>query len=109
MKVLNVRTRGVAWMAVVALLTLPLATGCESKQQREENTRLKGQVASLTTEKAGVQRRVDDLTQENTRLKAKVDELTGKVKELEAKHAPAAKPAVKAPTKAPTKPAPAKK
>lgn len=100
---MKARTRSAAGVMLAVFLVLPLVSGCESKQQREENTRLKGQVASLTQQKADLQKRVDETTQEHGRLQAKVDELTQKISEAEAKKAvskPAAKAAVKpAPTK----------
>ena len=97
---MNVRSRSAAWILAAVLVALPFVSGCESKQQREENTRLKGQVSSLTQEKTDLQKRVDQATQENTALKAKVDELTQKVTELEASKKAPAKPAAKAPAKA---------
>lgn len=101
---MNVRTRSAAWILAAVLVALPFVSGCESKQQREENTRLKGQVASLSQEKADLQKRVDQAVEGNTALTAKVNELTQKVAELEAKKKAPVKPAAKAPAKkAPTK------
>lgn len=106
-------------VAVTVMALLPLLGGlggCETKQQREENARLKSQVESLTRETSDLRRQVDASQQEQSRLQAQVEELNQKVHTLEAQKAAAAKPPAKAASKATVKPttttgqkAPAKK
>ncbi len=96
--------RMMPWVAVGLVALLPILGGCESKQQREENAKLKAQVQALTQEKGELQRKADGAQQEQVQLKAKVDELTKKVGEAEAKLAAAAKPAPKPAAKPTVKP-----
>lgn len=88
---------------ILSFLFLPVLSGCESKQMKEENARLKQQVDTLNKDKMGMQaqssqvaaqldeqkKRNADLEKENADLKAKVAELQKKSPK------PAAKPAVK--------------
>ncbi|HET8760180.1 MAG TPA: hypothetical protein VFN94_03880, partial [Nitrospiria bacterium] len=89
---MTTKQRLLPWMAVGLMVALPLLGGCESKQQREENVKLKAQVQTLTQEKGQWQQKVDAAQQEQAKLTAQVNELTQKV-------ADAAKPAAKAAAK----------
>jgi signal transduction histidine kinase len=102
---MTTKQRLLPWMAVGLMVALPLLGGCESKQQREENVKLKAQVQTLTQEKGQWQQKVDAAQQEQAKLTAQVNELTQKVADAEAKLAAAAKPAAKAAAKPAAKPA----
>ena len=91
--------RVITWLALLALLTTPILSACESSKLKEENEGLRKQIESLTSEKAqlqsqvkesmskgsGLTAKVDELTRVNDELKAKVDELSKVNEELKAK------------------------
>jgi peptidoglycan hydrolase CwlO-like protein len=95
----NAMKRMITWLGLLALLTIPILSACESRSLKQENEGLKKQIESLTSEKAqlGSQvkeyvskgseltARVDELTKVNEELKAKVDELSKLNEELKAK------------------------
>jgi len=95
----NAMKRVITWLALLALLTTPFLSACESNKLKEENEGLKKRIESLTQEKAQLELqvkesisegseltgKVDELTRVNGELKAKVDELSKVNEELKAK------------------------
>ncbi|HTN43903.1 MAG TPA: hypothetical protein VMN77_08935 [Nitrospiria bacterium] len=87
---------------IFSFLFLPVLSGCESKQLKDENAKLKQQVDTMTKDKAGMQAQMGqtmaqmdemkkknaDLEKENGDLKAKVAELQKKSPKSSAKTAP---------------------
>jgi peptidoglycan hydrolase CwlO-like protein len=92
---------------ILSFLFLPVLSGCESKQLKDENAKLKQQVDTLNKDKMGMQAQasqmaaqVDELKKKNADLEKETVDLKAKVAELQKKgpkpaEKPAAKPAVK--------------
>jgi peptidoglycan hydrolase CwlO-like protein len=88
---------------VLSFLFLPVLSGCESKQLKEENAKMKQQVDTLTKDKMGMQAQVaqvtaqvDELKKKNADLEKENGDLKSKLAELQKKSPkPAAKPAAK--------------
>jgi peptidoglycan hydrolase CwlO-like protein len=66
----------ITWLVLLALLTTPFLTACESSKLKEENEGLRKQIESLSREKAQLQSQVKEFTLKGSELTAKVDELT---------------------------------
>jgi peptidoglycan hydrolase CwlO-like protein len=81
----NGMKRVITWLALLALLTTPFLSACESNKLKEENEGLKKQIESLTQEKAQLQSQVKESMSKGSELAAKVDELTKIKEELKAK------------------------
>ena len=77
--------RVITWLALLALLTTPILSACESSNLKEENEGLRKQIESLTSEKAQLQSQVREFTSKGSELTTKVDELTRVNDELKAK------------------------
>jgi peptidoglycan hydrolase CwlO-like protein len=77
--------RVITWLALLALLTIPFLSACESSKLKEENEGLKKQIESLTSEKAQLQSQVKESISKGSELTAKVDELSKLNEELRAK------------------------
>ena len=77
--------RVITWVALLALLTTPFLSACESSKLKEENEGLKKQIESLTQERAQLQSQVKESMSKGSELTAKVDELTKGNEELKAK------------------------
>lgn len=88
---------------ILSFLFLPVLSGCESKQLKDENAKLKQQVETLGKDKMGMQAQasqmaaqMDELKKKNTDLEKETADLKAKVAELQKKGPkPAAKPAAK--------------
>jgi septal ring factor EnvC (AmiA/AmiB activator) len=74
-------------LSLLVFISIPLFSGCQSKQLQEENAALKSQVDSLSAEKATLDSKVKDLATENSALKSQVEGLTKERDELTAKAA----------------------
>ncbi|MBI3812863.1 MAG: hypothetical protein HY279_00120 [Nitrospinae bacterium] len=74
-------------LLVLSFISIPLFSGCQSKQLQEENAVLKGQVDTLNAERATLSEKVKNLTTENSALKSQVEGLTKDREELTAKAA----------------------
>jgi len=89
------------WSLILALFVLPVLTGCESQKLKDENTKLKQQVETITKDLDDKKAKMDELTKNSGELKQRIDELTAKNEELSKKLAalekktPAKKPAAK--------------
>jgi len=89
----NVLTKGgdkamkrvMTWLALLALLTTPLLSACDSGKIKQENEGLKKQVESLTSENAQLESQAKELASKGSELTAKMDELTKANEELKAK------------------------
>jgi peptidoglycan hydrolase CwlO-like protein len=81
----NAMKRVITWLALLALLTTPFLSACESSKLKEENEGLKKQIESLTSEKVQLQSQVKEVVSKGSELTAKVDELTKVNEELKAK------------------------
>jgi peptidoglycan hydrolase CwlO-like protein len=77
--------RMITWLALLALLTTPFLSACESSKLKEENEGLKKQIESLTQEKAQLESQVKESTSKGSELTTKVDELSKVNEELKAK------------------------
>jgi len=75
----------ITWLALLALLTTPFLSACESSKLKEENEGLKKQIDSLARERAQLQSQVKESVSKGSELTAKVDELTRVNEELKAK------------------------
>jgi peptidoglycan hydrolase CwlO-like protein len=75
----------ITWLVLLALLTTPFLTACESSKLKEENEGLRKQIESLSREKAQLESQVREFTSKGSELTAKVDELTRVNEELNAK------------------------
>ena len=91
--------RMIQWTLLLALFVLPVLAGCESQKLKDENTKLKQQVESISKERDAIKAKVDEMAKSEGELKQKVDELTAKNYEMSKKlaslekKAPAKKPA----------------
>lgn len=91
--------RMIYWSLMLTLFVLPVLAGCEAQKLKDENTKLKQHVESISKERDVIKAKVDELTKSENELKQKVDELTAKNNELSKKltalekKAPAKKPA----------------
>lgn len=72
-------------LLVLAFISMPLFSGCQSKQLQEENAALKGQLDSVNAERATLDSKVKELTTENSALKSQVEGLTKEREDLTAK------------------------
>jgi septal ring factor EnvC (AmiA/AmiB activator) len=81
----NAMKRVITWLALLALLTTPFLSACETSKLKQENEGLKKQIESLTQEKAQLQSQVKESMSKGSELAAKVDELTKIKEELKAK------------------------
>ncbi|HEY5594964.1 MAG TPA: hypothetical protein VIL61_07390, partial [Nitrospiria bacterium] len=63
--------RTVLSAVILSLLVLPVLSGCETKQLKEENAKIKQQVDALTKDKAGMQTQMSQLTAQMDELKKK--------------------------------------
>ena len=77
--------RVMTWLALLALLTTPLLSACDSGKIKQENEGLKKQVESLTGEKAQLESQAKELASKGSELTAKVEELSKVNEELKAK------------------------
>jgi uncharacterized coiled-coil DUF342 family protein len=77
--------RVITWLALLALLTTPFLSACESSKLKEENEGLKKQIDSLVSKKAQLESQVREFTTKGSELTAKLDELTRVNEELKAK------------------------
>ncbi|MEK6683297.1 MAG: hypothetical protein AABY46_01415 [Nitrospirota bacterium] len=88
---------------ILSFLFLPVLSGCESKQMKEENAKLKQQVDSLNQDKMDMQAqasqmaaKLDEQQKTNATLEKANADLNAKVTELQKKASKAAaKPAAK--------------
>ena len=97
--------RTVLSAVILSLLVLPVLSGCETKQLKEENAKIKQQVDALTKDKAGMQTQMSQLTAQMDELKKKNADLEKENADLKAKLAGSKKQ----PAKPAAKPAPKKK
>ena len=81
----NAMKRVITWLALLALLTTPFLSACETSKLKQENEGLKKQIESLTGEKAQLESQVKEFVSKGSELTAKVDELTKVNEELKAK------------------------
>jgi peptidoglycan hydrolase CwlO-like protein len=81
----NAMKRVITWLALLALLTTPFLSACESRSLKQENEGLKKQIESLSREKAQLESQVKESMSKGSELAAKVDELTRVNEELKAK------------------------
>jgi len=86
---------------ILSFLFLPVLSGCESKQLKDENARLKQQVDTMTKDKAAMQSQMgqvtaqlDDMKKKNADLEKENGDLKAKLADLQKKK-PAAKPTTK--------------
>jgi peptidoglycan hydrolase CwlO-like protein len=96
---------------LLSFLVLPVLSGCESKQMKDENARLKQQVDMLSKDKMATQAQssqmmaqMDEMKKKNADLEKEITGLKAKVADLQKKgkkpmKKPAAKPAPKKPAK----------
>ena len=86
---------------IFSFLFLPVLSGCESKQLKDENARLKQQVDTMTKDKAAMQSQMsqttaqlDEMKKKNADLEKETADLKSKLAEVQKKK-PAAKPTTK--------------
>ena len=77
--------RVITWLALLALLTTPFLSACDTSKLKEENEGLKKQIESLVIKKAQLESQVKEFVSKGSELTAKVDELTRVNEELKAK------------------------
>ena len=81
----NAMKRVITWLALLALLTTPFLSACESSKLKQENEGLRKQIESLASEKAQLESQVREFISKDSELTGKVDELTRVNEELKAK------------------------
>jgi len=82
---------------ILSFLALPILSGCESKQLKDENAKLKQQVDMLSKEKMAMQTQSTQLTAQMDDLKKQIADLQKENTDLKAKMASGKKPAAAKP------------
>lgn len=60
----------------LAFISIPLFSGCQSKQLQEENAALKSELESLNAKYTNLESKVAELTNENSALRSRTEGLT---------------------------------